>query len=193
MGTLGFESDRSQEDAVKVRLEPFTRGDFARLTGWVNSPEALAEWAGKFFSFPLDEPQLERYVADAGGEHPVRRIYRAVDASTGEVLGHAELSHIWPHLSGRLSRILIGRPAHRGHGLGAQLVRQLLQESFAAYGFHRLDLGVLESNAAGLRCYEKCGFQRVGLWPGAFTVGERELSVCWMTCFRADWERLRTD
>jgi hypothetical protein len=36
-----------------VELRPFERGEFARLIGWVKSPEFLLQWAGPAIAFPL--------------------------------------------------------------------------------------------------------------------------------------------
>jgi hypothetical protein len=43
----------------EIALRPFARADFARLIGWIPSPEFLVQWSGPIFAWPLDEAQSE--------------------------------------------------------------------------------------------------------------------------------------
>lgn len=51
-------------------------------------------------------------------------------------------------------------PAARGQGVGAQCVRQLLDEALAR-GDKTMTLEVIEQNAPAVRLYEKCGFTKM--------------------------------
>jgi RimJ/RimL family protein N-acetyltransferase len=169
-----------------VELRPFGRDGFDRLIGWIDSPEALRDWAAIFFDYPLTVPQLEEYLREA--EAGRKRLFVALDAGSGRAIGHIELSHILPHLSAFVSRVLIGEPAFRGRGYGTRLVETFVRYAFAEFGFHRLDLGVLPTNARAIHCYEKLGFRYVGTWPDGLKKGNVALTVNWMTLFRADWD-----
>jgi hypothetical protein len=46
---------------AEITLRPFERSDFKRLISWVSTPEALGQWCGPFFGYPLDESKLQRY------------------------------------------------------------------------------------------------------------------------------------
>ena len=52
----------------------------------------------------------------------------------------------------------------RGHGLGAALMRPLIERA-AAIGKHVMVAGIEASNEASLRLHERLGFQRVGHLP----------------------------
>lgn len=171
---------------MPVELRAFGRNDFDRLISWVATPEALRDWAAAFFSYPLDRRQLEAYLRSARQEEARRRIYTAVDAADGRPIGHIELSHIWPHLSGRMSRVLVGDPADRGTGLGSAMVRCLARQAFEAFRFERIDLGVSDRNRAAIACYAKVGFVHVGTWPGAFQTAAGDIDVYWMTLRRGE-------
>lgn len=169
---------------VRITLVEFARDDIPRLISWIRSAEDLSAWAGAFFAYPLDDAQLERYLHSAQGECPRRRIFKAVQADSGEAVGHIELSHIWPHLSGRLSRVLVGDPARRGQGIGTEMVRTLLQQAFAEYSFWRIDLGVDAANRPAIACYQRAGFEHVGTWPRAMKTTVGVIDVSWMSIAR---------
>ncbi len=171
---------------MTVTLRPFERGDFDRLISWIATPEALSDWAGGFFAGPLDHARLARYLESADDPEARRRIFTAT--ADDRAVGHIELSHIWPQLSGRLSRALIGDPAERGKGLGAAMVRSLATLAFDDYAFDRIDLGVSDRNAAAIACYEKAGFRHVGTWPEAMATPAGTIDVYWMTLARGDFD-----
>ena len=170
-----------------VELRMFGRDDFDRLIGWIDSPETMRDWAAIFFDYPLTVAQLEVYLAEAVAGR--KRLFLAVDAGSGRAIGHIELSHILPHLSAFMSRVLIGERDFRGRGFGLKLVETFVQYAFEEFGFHRLDLGVLPTNTRAIRTYEKVGFQSVGTWPEGLKKGDVAMTVNWMTLFRSDWQR----
>ena len=67
--------------AASVHLRPFGRADFDRLIAGAESPEFLYQWAGPLFTYPLDRPQLERYLLTASGNLPTTRLFTALDES----------------------------------------------------------------------------------------------------------------
>lgn len=71
-----------------VHLEPFSEADFDRLIAWIPTAEFLLQWAGPLFTFPLNRPQLEKYLEDCRESPPVRLAFRGVNAETGAVVGH---------------------------------------------------------------------------------------------------------
>jgi RimJ/RimL family protein N-acetyltransferase len=167
-----------------ITLKPFGEGDFDRLISWVTTPDALAQWCGAFFAFPLDRAQLARYIESAGQPHS-REIFAAV-TEAGDAVGHVEVSMIWPHLSCRLSRVLVA-PHARRRGWGNAMVGRAVTYAFETHHVDRIDLGVSADNAAAIACYQALGFARVGTWPDAMVAGGRTIDVCWMTLTCAVW------
>jgi RimJ/RimL family protein N-acetyltransferase len=173
----------------EIALRPFGRDDFDRLISWVGTPEALGVWCASFFSFPLDGAQLARYLESAG--RPPRSTILTAVTPTGEAVGHVELSHVWPHLSSRLSRVLVA-PERRRTGIGAAMVWRALALSFETHCVDRIDLGVSADNEAAIACYNRTGFEHVGTWPHAMEAGPRVIDVYWMTVTRRSWESTPT-
>lgn len=154
---------------MSLELNDFKIEEIPTLAKWVSSPELHERWTGRFFRYPLEARQIEFYLAEASLPNAQHQIF-AIRHSEQGLIGYAELSHIWPHLSARISRLLIGPPELRGRGYGAQATEILLKIAFERFHVHRVDLGVLEENRAAIKTYKNVGFKQVGLWsdfPGS--------------------------
>ena len=173
-------------EPIQLKLRPFSQTDFGRLISWVSTPEMLGQWCAAFFRYPLDEDQLQRYL-DSASQPNVRTIFTAL-ALSGEAVGHIEVSMIWPHLSSRLSRIIVA-PGRRGEGVGGAIVARADAFSFETHHVARIDLGVAAENALAIACYRRQGFDHVGTWPQAIRMGPQTIDVFWMTLMRTDWAR----
>ena len=167
-----------------VTLHPFGREDFSRLISWLPTEADLVEWCAGFFRYPLTDAQLERYLEST--KQPNSRIIFTARSIGGEVVGHIEISQIWPHLSSRLSRVLVA-PDQRRRGVASSMVGQSLSVSFDQYFVDRVDLGVSATNSAAIGCYSKLGFRQVGTWSNAIAIGSSTIDVVWMTVTRDTW------
>jgi RimJ/RimL family protein N-acetyltransferase len=170
----------------RITLHPFGREDFPRLISWLPTEDDLVEWCAGFFRYPLTDAQLERYLESTN--QPNSRVIFIARSPDGEVVGHIEISQIWPHLSSRLSRILVA-PNKRRRGFASSMVAQALLVSFDQYLGDRVDLGVSSTNSAAIGCYEKLSFKQVGKWPNAVVTRASTMDVIWMTVTRDAWTR----
>ncbi len=168
---------------MPLALRPFEEHDFATLISWVPTADALRQWCAAFFTHPLDADQLKRYRESAKTPN-MREIFTVTRAD--RAVAHVELSMIWPHLSCRLSRVIVA-PSERGRGVGGAVVRLAAAHGFARHQVDRIDLGVSAGNQAAIRCYRREGFRPVGTWPRAIAVGAETIDVAWMTLTRAAW------
>jgi len=169
-----------------ITLHPFGREDFSRLISWLPTEADLVEWCAAFFRHPLTDAQLERYLESA--EQPHSRVIFTARSMDGEAVGHIEISQIWPHLSSRLSRVLVA-PDQRRRGVASSMVTQSLLIAFDQYFVDRVDLGVSATNSAAIGCYAKLGFRQVGTWSSAIVTGSSTIDVVWMTVTRDTWTR----
>jgi RimJ/RimL family protein N-acetyltransferase len=169
---------------TRVDFVPFGPQDFDRLISWVPTKDDLIEWCGAFFSYPLTYSQLEQYLESA--KLPTaRHVFTARSMKDGPV-GHIEVSHIWPHLSSRLSRVLVA-PDKRHRGFGSAMIREAASFSFERHAVDRIDVGVSAGNVIAIGCYAKLGFAQVGRWQNAISVGSGTIDVVWMTLPRHKW------
>jgi ribosomal protein S18 acetylase RimI-like enzyme len=63
-------------------------------------------------------------------------------------------------------------PAHQGQGVGRALLAQALERLQADASLALVTLSVTASNAAAVRLYEACGFERYGLLPDAIRLAD---------------------
>jgi RimJ/RimL family protein N-acetyltransferase len=169
---------------VPIALCPFGPDDFDRLISWLPTEDDLVEWCAGFFRYPLTHPQLERYLESS--RQPNARVIFTARTTDGEAVGHIEVSQIWPHLSSRLSRVVVA-PDWRHRGIGSMMIRKALSFSFAQHCVDRIDLGVSATNLAAIGCYAKLGFAHIGKWQNAMVVGSTAIDVVWMTLTRNTW------
>jgi RimJ/RimL family protein N-acetyltransferase len=139
-----------------------------------------------FFRHPLDDAQLARYL-ESGKEPNARAIWAA--ESGGDHVGHVEISQIWPHLSSRLSRVLVA-PDRRRRGIGLAMIGKALSFSFREHHVSHIDLGVSATNTGAIACYARLGFTHVGTWPGGIMTEAEKIDVYWMTISREQWSRV---
>ena len=134
-----------------IRLDSFSKKDYADFISWIDSEETLMQVAGPSFRFPLTEEQLDLSELD------VNRIsFTVADAGTGASIGHGEL--YVSEDSAKLGRIIIGNEQHRGKGLGQEIVVQLLRYAFTKLNKPLAELNVFDWNTSAIKCYEKVGF-----------------------------------
>ena len=135
-----------------IQLQPFTNKDFDTLISWVGNEEELLQFSGPDFKFPLTREQLAVNISEQN-RHP----YAIVDASSGKMIAYAEI-YVTRENTGILGRILIGDPEMRGHGIGVQIVQELLFISYTILGVKNTSLYVFDWNIGAIKCYEKAGF-----------------------------------
>ena len=170
----------------RLQLRPFERRDCASLLGQFPTPDDLRLWSGNYFSFPLDDAQLKNHwKANRRGRGGI--LLLAERAVSERMVGFGEITRITVNHSAFFSRILILSDS-RGQGLGAELVRGLLQHAFQRLRLHRIELNVCQHNRAAIRCYESVGFVREGLLRDALAIGEgRYWSEYRMSLLRPDY------
>ena len=135
-----------------ISLQTFTTTDIKQLLAWETDEEALMQFAGPSFSFPLTAAQLEQTLADSN-----RLTYKVIHTNNNTCIGHAEI--YFPDVTtALLCRILIGEVNYRGKGLGLEIVNALLAISFSRPGIEEAMLNVFDFNTAAIKCYTKAGF-----------------------------------
>jgi RimJ/RimL family protein N-acetyltransferase len=146
--------------AVEVRLRELRPQDLPRLHRWYQNPELWDHLVRDFT--PRGEAEavayMRRWLAPSSTE---LRLGIEVDEPEPRLVGLAFFSPL--DLAGGWAELhtMIGEPAERGRGVGRRAVAALVQRGFAL-GLQRIELKVLETNAAARRVYETCGFRIVG-------------------------------
>ena len=140
---------------VDLALRPLRARDCEALLTWIDSADALLQWAGpRDFVWPLTDEQL---LTDLHGADHRRMPFAAVPADGGPPAGHLMLTTLPDHGVGVLGRVIVA-PDQRGRGLGTALMEEVAQFGFDNRGLHRLQLAVYDFNLPAIACYESVGF-----------------------------------
>jgi RimJ/RimL family protein N-acetyltransferase len=100
----------------------------------------MTNWAGSLFRFPLTEKSLEWYLANSNDvETSDVLIYKAVDLTNSQVVGHVSLGSInRDDGSARISRVLVGSTTNRGRGICQGMMKAVLKIGFDELKLHRM-------------------------------------------------------
>lgn len=167
-----------------IRLEKFTEHDFAQLIGWIDSPWLQLQWSGVFFTYPLDDQQLQRYVQQTNV-----LAFKAIEEKSGRTIGHIALQAIdTEHRSARIGKVLIGDSDARGKGYADKMVYHILSIAFDELNLHRVGLGVFDFNEAAIACYRRTGFQTEGVQRDVRQFEGEYWSLRQMSILEHEWE-----
>jgi RimJ/RimL family protein N-acetyltransferase len=159
-----------------VRLRPLRRDDLPRLHAWYQQPELWDHLVRDFT--PRGEAEallyMERWLSPSETELRlgIEVQDEGADPQLVGVAFYAPLDRAggWAEL-----HTMIGEPGERGRGVGRRAVAELMDHGFAL-GLTRIELRVLETNAAARRVYEICGFRVTG-GDGEALKGGRPVAV----------------
>jgi RimJ/RimL family protein N-acetyltransferase len=176
-----------------IKLLPFERSDFQQLINWIDSEELLIKWSGNLFAFPLTEASLEWYIRNTNVPHESDAfVFKAVDADTGEVVGHISLGGLsWKNRASRITRVFVS-PEHQKKGLCQQITRAAMKIGFDELGLHRICLGVYDNNKEALNCYLKIGFNIEGVSRDILWYHDQYLSMIEMAVLEDEWRAMNT-
>lgn len=164
-----------------ITLLQFEKSDFPLFKSWIRSAEELLQFAGPYFSFPLTDYQLEKYIQD-----PKRNTFKIIDTATKEIIGHCELS--FERDIPRLCRILIAKSSERNKGYGRSTVNELLKLLFTEGNYEIADLNVYDWNHNAIRCYEAVGFRINENIISEVTIGNETWKSLNMNISKSDWK-----
>ena len=164
-----------------VRLRAFESGDLDACHAFVNDYETAASML-KGLPLPSsydDERQwLQQQTSYTRGEYQF-----AIENADGDLVGRCgPVSVDWKNRLAELA-IMIGTP-YRGRGYGTEAIALLCAFCFDEMNLRRLKISVLARNAAAIRCYEKNGFVREGIWREEVYRGGSWQDVILMAKFR---------
>jgi RimJ/RimL family protein N-acetyltransferase len=174
-----------------ITLEYFTSNDFTQLMDWIKDEEALMNWSGSLFSFPLTKESMEWYIEDVNDiNNSDAFIYKAVETETGKVVGHISLGGISKkNKAARISRVLVD-PASQGKGYCCQMIKAVLKIGFNNLQLHRICLGVYDFNKAAIRCYQKAGLIIEGTNRDCLLFKDKWWSLVEMSILEEEWRTI---
>lgn len=168
-----------------VTLRPLGPGDLPDLIRWYSDAEVI-HWLHQSEYRDVSE---ERIRAKFGpGTEPDGEVRWIIEAADATAIGVIRLEGI-EAVHGRAElAVSIGEKAYWGRGYGTEAIQLALAHGFAALGLRRVELITDADNERGIRCYEKCGFEREGLLRAHRLRHGVALDMIVMGVLRGDWE-----
>lgn len=162
---------------VGLRFRPLARDDFGLLSEWLAAPHVQRWWredhrpdaveANYGPAVDGDDP-TEVFVVEEGGQ-PIGLVQRgrlADDPEWREALAVAST----PDDAATID-YLIGVEARTGRGLGTEIIRRLVEDTWASYPeVPAVVVSVQQDNRPSWRALERAGFERV--WSGMVDSGD---------------------
>lgn len=166
-----------------VSLRPLASDDLPAIDEWGRDPEIIA-LMGRTSAQETTYEWFDRIAGD--------RAYRAmaIEAKDGTLIGDVVLAEInWRSRTAEV-RICIGRKEYWGAGYGSDALRLVLRLAYEAMAMTSVYLRVFVKNERAIRCYDRCGFRRMGILAPSRR-REDSSKVLLMSLSRERWERLQ--
>jgi ribosomal-protein-alanine N-acetyltransferase len=145
-------------------LDP--QADLNAYERWVNDHETTEYMS--IGRYPLTKTKLAEYIKRYNSSQDfLLGIFLKED---GRHIGNVTLHYIDTHNRSAEIGILIGEKDCRGHGYGREAVVLLVAHAFNRLGLHKLTTGMVESNIASQRMFEKVGFVQEGRIQESFYI-----------------------
>ncbi len=169
-----------------VRLRGYEKSDLDALIRWF-SDEEVTEFLGPMET-PMTRAHQERMIERVTAANSPEKAF-VIETLEGLPIGDCGLRGFnWINRYAELF-ITIGEKSYWGRGYGADAVRLLLRLAFDKLNLHSVWLTTLVTNERAIRCYEKCGFKRQGLFRENSYVRGRYVDVVPMGILRSEYER----
>ena len=153
-----------------VRLEPLRERHHAALQAIHQRPEVLEFWGEPDHDFPDDEPTSARWAV----------------VFEDRVVGLIQYWEETEPASRHAGIDIFLDPDVHGRGIGTDAISALVDHLFTDLDHRRIVIDPEVRNVAAIRCYEKVGFQPIGVERQSFFIGG-----AWRDCLLMDL--LRTD
>jgi aminoglycoside 6'-N-acetyltransferase len=152
-----------------VRLEPLSEAHHAALQEIHRQPGVLEFWGEPDDDFPADEPTSARWAI-------------VVDGTVAGLIQYYEETE--PEARHAGIDIFVD-PRRHNEGIATDAIRALVEHLLSDLGHHRIVIDPEVRNHAAIRCYEKAGFEPVGVMRKSFLIhGE------WRDCVLMELIRL---
>lgn len=144
----------AQLNGALVTLAPLAPEHYEALRAIHAQDTVTYFWGAPAEGFPEDEPTSTRYAIIVGEE------------VAGLIQSYEE-----PEPDARHAGIdIFVSEAFQGRGVGTDAIRTLVDHLVTHDGHHRIQIDPETANAAAIRCYQKAGFEPVGVVKSAFFI-----------------------
>lgn len=145
-------------EGERICFRPIEVEDEAPLRRWINDPRI---WSTMGCRQPINGVR-ERETIESFNRNPSDWIFGIALRGEDRLIGTCGLHAIDGPARRATLGLMIGESERRGQGYGTEATRLALRFGFEELNLHRIELSVFEHNPAGIRAYEKAGFELEG-------------------------------
>jgi [ribosomal protein S5]-alanine N-acetyltransferase len=167
----------------RLYFRALEREDAPRLAGFVNDPDVRRT---VLTHRPMSVAAEEAFLAGIS-EGPTQVQFGIALRDKDTLIGVTGIHHLEPRDRRGELGLLIGDKTQWGKGYGTEATRLMLDYAFGTLNLHKVTLEVFSNNPAGMRAYEKAGFQREGLLRQQHFVEGRYVDGILMGVLRERW------
>ncbi len=162
-------------------LEPLEKSDFPGIRDWID-PDIF-----HIFKAPIDDEQLEMLLSKSLDGIPTELGMRAIDPDKEEMVGIIHAIFNLKDDSIHIQQMVV-HPELRGQGYGQAILRSFIEECFAQFNLHRIQLFTEENNESGIACYRKVGFKVDGIIRDRVKTSDGYLSTYIFSILSNEWK-----
>ena len=160
------------------------------MTQWMNNFELTYHlWTGAVQPQTLEKEQAWFENNEKQRDKYLDFAIRTLDDNL--FIGHMNLRNYNNRNRTATLSIFIGDMSRHRHGYGTEALQIMTLYAFVEVNINRLELTVSDFNTAGIRCYEKCGFQHEGRKRQTLFRDGRYHDTFIMAILREDWLAMR--
>ncbi|GER71425.1 N-acetyltransferase [Weizmannia acidilactici] len=170
----------------KLKVRPLEIDDKPLLVQWLTDPTVLAYYEGRDRPHDMEtvhahfydrKDEVTRCIVEYDGQAVGYIQFYPLDASAKADYGYAQDDVIYG------TDPFIGEPTLWNRGIGSLLVRSMTAYLIHKKGANRVVMDPQTWNVRAIRCYERCGFQKIKRLP-KHEWHEGELRDCWLMEYR---------
>lgn len=177
--------DRPFVVGKRVYLRPMDESDVeGQYLQWVNSQVVYSTLAS--LHFPTTKSKLVDYIRNNTGRTD-SAFFGVMTADQNELIGTAKIGPIEWIDRHAYCALYIGNPDARGKGHGSEVVFLLLKYGFRVLNLRKISAGMIESNTASVRIFEKVGMKPDGRRKEQFFVNGHWEDHILMAMFQSDF------
>ena len=169
----------------KVELRQHERKNYELYADWYGDQEIwhLTSWS----SSPMSRSAVER-LFDQREKSNAHHSFAIHPKGEDEPIGTISLMNVSEANGSADLSIIVGDPADRDRGYGADAINTILRYGFEDLNLNRIGLSVFEFNEPAIATYEKLGFKKEGRMRDAIQRGDTFCDAVLMSVLREEWE-----
>lgn len=166
----------------RVYLSPLSVDDAHKYTEWLNDLEISVNLRGAArILTQLQEREILERISREG------TVFAIIDKTTERLIGNCGLHNLDQVNRCTEIGIFIGDKAYWNKGFGTEALFLLLDYCFNIQNLNSVMLIVKEFNKRAIRCYEKCGFKKIGVRRQAVIHGKRTWGELYMDLLASEF------